>query len=724
MPFVETLDGLEPKSRAEWVAQATAEGDTSLATYSVAAWTALASATGGFNFDEESEAAWTAAASALAALDGDVNAFAESEAAWTADAGAEGYVDINVASVAEWTASATASPTMNEPERFQFQILVNMLADPITGDRMYRQKLTVDGTEFEVADWSFKRSKDSLRQELTITLNDVDQGALITKDSVVTFQVGIGVRPFADANFTWYTLLDGGYANDSSLTMVPPEDGADDFTLLALSSMQRKLNRTPETDLVIYDPNVVAVDESDFRVTYDDYGRAFTTEIVAVPGLTMKLLFEEVLRDRCGFTSVQTNLPTLKWPLSRVDFQGGEAYIKPIAPKIGMYKPSIIENADGSLQIRATRAIYPAGFPTPEGLTLSDTYKRSVATNYLRTDMIEMVYNLWTYEYDYTGTRQDLEQFDSDNDGEHVTTTITTNVIEYYRYSNPTTPIHEETASIQTIVTRDDGWVMENSLEQFYYDGVERIRSSKTLQVPVPDITDPSFPSILQLVQTEEETYEYKAVPFQPSKVYQSRRLKKIFGLIAVNAQNPRIDGTPFREALADSHQRGNLEDGVTIESGPIRDEDETTTIVTKDRVQIRVIETDHLSAMTNPRRSFRQTRVGDIGRSVLVNDQRWMWIFDAENVARTQNFKKTVNIGELPPLEGRKLCKQLLYIDKNLPRTVSDTIDLDPALTEGAVKTLYKRDGTSIGIYEITSVTHRGSEAGHFTDFTAEQVG
>lgn len=724
MPFVETLDDLAPKSRAEWTALATAEGDTSLATFSVAAWIALASATGGFNFNEESEAAWIASATADGALDGDVNSFAESEAAWTAEATAESQIDINVASLAAWTAEASASPTLNEPERFQFQILVNMIAEPITGDRMYRQKLIVDGTEFEVSDWSFKRDKESFRQELTISLNNVDQGALITKDSAVTFQVGIGVRPFADANFTWYTLLDTGYANDSGLTLVPPDDGTDEFTLLALSSMQKKLNLTPTVDLVIYDPNLVAVDEADFRVTYDDYGRAFTTEILAIADLTMKKLLDEVFRDRCGFVSVKTNLPTLKWPLSRIDFQAGEAFAKPIAPKVGMYRPSFIETDAGELQIRATRAIYPAGFPTPESLTLSDAYKRSVTTNYLRTDLIEMVYNLWTYEYDYTSTRQDIETFESDNSGERTTTTITTNVIEYYRYSNPTTPIHEETASIQTIVSRDDGWVLENSLEQFYYNGVDRTRATKTLQVPVPDVSDPSFATILQLVQTEDETYEYKAVPFQPSKKYQSRRLKQTYGLIAVNTAKPRIDGTPFKEALADSHQRGNLEDGVAIESGPIRTEDETTTIVTKDRVQIRVIETDYLSEITNPRRSFRQTRVGDIGRSVLVNDQRWMWIFDAENVERTQNFKKTVNIGELPPLEGRKLCKQLLYIDKNLPRSVSDSIDLDPTLIEGSVKTLTKRDGTSVGVFEITSVTHRGSESGYFTEFTAEQVG
>ena len=121
--------------------------------------------------------------------------------------------------------------------------------------------------------------------------------------------------------------------------------------------------------------------------------------------------------------------------------------------------------------------------------------------------------------------------------------------------------------------------------------------------------------------------------------------------------------------------------------------------------------------------RSWVEQRVGDIGKSALINDQRQLYIFDQENAERTFDFKETVNIGELNPLEGKKLCRQILQRRKLFPKSISDTLNgLDLNLTEGSTRRINDRDGNSLGVYEITGVVFRGDSNNHYTDFEEEQ--
>jgi len=632
--------------------------------------------------------------------------FGEAEVATTITANLTSQLRISAQLQVSTTIEATLTPSLSRAERFEERFIIDRLLPRESG--IYDARLTVDGEVLSIKSYSFKRGKDTIRHELAIELSNPEDGSLITRNSQITFELGV--------DGTYKTILSSGYANESSWDI---RYEGDTFTFVGLTSTQQRLNRTPATNLVLYDPNLVDVDESDFRVIYDDYGRAFETEILAIPNMTMADIFDEIFVERCGFTSWRSNLPTETWRISRIDFNAGEAYLAPLKGRVGMYEPAL-EEIGNTLWIRGTGVPYPSGEPTPETITVSESTRPRVVTNHRRIDVIEMIYNLWTYEYDYTSTRTENSSFSTNNDGEHIITTITRTIQEYYRESQPTLPVHEEPLFIQTVDLRGDGWILENSIERFYYKGTNRIGRRKTMQVPVPTSIAPYTP-VLQSAIWESEDYYWKAHPFRPSQIYLQWRNMWSYGLVADDYANPRADGTPFRESLIDSHRKANFNSSTIITSGPIKSEDEVTSVINKDAVEIRVLKRDHCANICE--RSWTEQRVGDIGKSALVNDQRQLYIFDQENAERTFDFKETVNIGELNPIEGKKLCRQILNRRKLYPKSLSDSLNgLDLNLMEGSTRRINDRDGNSLGIYEITAVTFRGDNNGHFTDFEGVQ--
>lgn len=614
----------------------------------------------------------------------------------------------------ETTIDADLTEQISDAEVFEVLIALDLLTPRPAGGRMYGERLIVDGTELEVREWTAQLKRDGFI-DINVELNNVAQRSLINRDSTVSFEIGYANQPFT--SFTYKTLIDEGFINES--TYQEKGDDFDTFTFTGLSAIHKKLNRTPANGLVVYDPNLVDVDASDFRVIYDDFGRAFTQEILAIPNLTMEKLMTEIYVNRCDFVSVKSTLPVKKWKLSRVDFPAGEPYINAFNQRLGMYYPAYDE-VNGTLWIKGTRVPYPSGSPTPEAITASETMDLQLATDQKRVDVIELIYNLFTYEYDYTSTRSENSAYETDNDGEKVITTINRYIQEYYRESQPSLPIHEEPLRTETTDIRGDGWVMESSTEKFYYKGTNRIARRKFMSVPVPSSSPPYTPSV-NLALTEAENYYWKVHPFKPSQIYQQRRNLWSYGLIAVDTDNPRADGSPFLEALVDSHRKANFQGGMTITSGPIRSEDEITHVISRDAIETYLTKRDHCAKITE--KSYTEQRVGDIGKSALVNDQRSLYVFLEESSNRNLDYKEEMNIGELNPIEGAILARQILNYRKFRPNTIVDEIDgLDAQLIPGATRQIQKADGSSIGIFEIGDVTLRGNESGYYTRFEGIQ--
>src|SRR5436190_5599177 len=297
------------------------------------------------------------------------------------------------------TIAGTLGDQVSEPEIFEALITLDLLMPRPAGGRMYTERLYVDGQLVPVREWQATLKIDGF-VDINIELHDPEQRSLITRTSLIKFEIGLANQPFN--TFEYKTLIEDGYFNESAYQ--ERADDSDTFTFTGLSAIHKKLNRTSANGLVVYDPNLVDVDVSDFRVVYDDFGRPFVPEIVAIPKLTMEKLFHEIYINRCGFNDVFSNLPVRKWSISRVDFPAGRPYLEAFNSRIGMYFPSYDQIGD-DLWIRGTRIPYPAGSPTPETIEASETMDLQLATDHRRVDVIELIFNLFTYEYDYTSQR-------------------------------------------------------------------------------------------------------------------------------------------------------------------------------------------------------------------------------------------------------------------------------------------------------------------------------
>src|SRR5690606_28065225 len=103
----------------------------------------------------------------------------------------------------------------------------------------------------------------------------------------------------------------------------------------------QRLNRTAETNLIIYDPLKVTLDEADFDIIYDTDGRPYTTELLPINQLTLFKLFDEIFENRCDFADWDTNLPD--FAITRADFRAGQPLIATINGIIGTTEPDYNE---------------------------------------------------------------------------------------------------------------------------------------------------------------------------------------------------------------------------------------------------------------------------------------------------------------------------------------------------------------------------------------------
>lgn len=600
---------------------------------------------------------------------------------------------------------------------------IDVLDDAPMDPDLHEVRLRVDGVEVEIDEEGGSFDKSGLGHVLTVRLWDIDDLDLFTPTALVDFGLGkrTGVSTWDEASMIWF-MIGGSPQGDMRSwtgTDLEPDDRA---TITILSSHNEKLNRTSETGLILHDPLRRQIAPTDVITLYDKQQNAYTPEIVPIPNMKLGDAFDELLVTRCGFPGWKSDLPYDKYPIEWIQIEMGEAFVTALNPFIGMF--SIDEqNAvampiiDDKICIFDSTKEWPEGAPAPLEITFDYIIDQlTVSRDRQKTDAIMMHYSGLENNYDIA-----IPMFRDPKTERPAgsNTVVETRIIEleFRKILNRATGAYQVVATWVNIIektTAINGTTVEKSSEQFILNpSIGKTASrAKLIQARMPNL--PSGVGYSLYDETEEaENYTYQLNPFNWKEQFLARKECTITGLIAVDTDNPRIDGEPAFQNAKINYRNNNMISGMAYRYGikgtktekgePLRDGTVRFTEFSSDEVTPSVAYDDT------------SIRAGEIGLSGQIGLEKTMPIFAVDNPTRSTENIIHRGIGVLPIEFGIPLMERILiHLQNNNQNSQFNFEGHHPLIDQGLPIALKNREGVTLGNFLISAPRFTFSAAGN----------
>lgn len=603
---------------------------------------------------------------------------------------------------------STANKTVTEQENSSLQLVVDIRpAAPASKYIEQKARLTVDGSPIPIKSFQYQEPRRAVGANLSVRLARLSDKNSIARNSVIKFEIGTkraGV-------WQWVTKFDSGEltGKDYSIGWATNQP-TDTLSIRAAGDLNKRLSRTPATDLIFYNPAKTTLSQTDFEPIYDTSGRAFSTQLAAA-NLSLHYLFDQIFVTRCGFDSVETNIPN--YQISRADFGFGSGYLSGIAPLVGMFEPVFFVRGN-VLWILDTTAILPAGFPAPRTITPTAYRGLNLSESHQKIDALLLSFSETDSAFDYFTTRLEQKTEESGTYGTLDFTRLETSrtIREYRKSSAPAlvvkTDVRDETKSTYDYQLN----LIGRETNQFFFDAFGRqTRVQKRIEGRVPNFALPNNPVQLLTVREETALTVYAAHPFEPRRQFQKSFIRQIRGLIAVDAENEYLDA-PFKQDFTDAHRAGNLADGITTEFGPLKTVTETQKPQRDGTVKIETQTVDHVRGIViNP---ASETRAGDVSLNGSASKQSRVLVFAEDNAVRSTERVEPFAVGQLPLVFAAPLARRRLKKRQSKTGDVSfDLIGFDETIERGTILTAVGRSAENLGAFLIEGLTVTGDERG-----------
>ncbi len=499
--------------------------------------------------------------------------------------------------------------------------------------------------------------------------------------------------------------------------------GPIDRVVVTLESLHNSRMRvTPELDVIIYDPALETIDETTLEPIRDSSGGYYYPEVIRKPGLDLAYLFQKIFVERCGFASVQTNIPN--YGIKRYDCAAGTSYYEALKGYIGMWDP-LIYSEGNTLWVVDTTMVAPSNLPSGRPFTpkLYQNSSNTATKDHIGGLLLHYIELASQWDY-YTLTTDDPERTGSE-------TTFTETVRQYREYRKRSLPfvvqrraLDKETTEVR-LNNPTFGPLIETIVNDLQYDGAGRISQ----RIRTTDSLLPSSAGIFstQRSETETETYTYLQHPYKQRQIYLATKKYTRTGLMVWNEENAHL-GMPFKQSLKDAHRSGNLTWELLAQPGavrtiPIESRIETARPLRSGDVRVSVIETDELARVVT--RQYTEERAGDIGLSTLVPSQQRMYVYPDDPVNPDDNSRiDPIHIGEVPLGIGLPLARRTLK-QRMKPNGSIDMVGIgfERGMKIGGTVSLYGRNEPGdltleglaryLGEYLITIIRLTGTESG-----------
>lgn len=566
---------------------------------------------------------------------------------------------------------------------------------------IWEPRLKVDGTEVGIRESvRVSESEGSVGESITLTLLDDADRTLFTNSAVIEFGIGRQIAGVWDET-TFEVLLAGAKVSQIGYNIQgAPEAMNDRVSITLISGSVNSLNKTSEKGLIIYDSNRVTINNSDLKSVKDSSGNVFLPDVIAVPGLKLSDLFQEVFVTKCGFNSYKTNIPADDYPIERYQVKMGGRFYDGLKGFIGMFgvKGPAISIIDDDVWIMDTTAPQPAGFPDPKEITIDRPLSINTQTSREQLDGLLVQYVGLTNNYDFTTFRFDYTTESRGN----VVTNIETITVEFRKAGPITSTVVREVKNSENRRSFVGGVEVDSTSEvtEFTPNGwPAHIR--KTTQKLLPLTSNLTGPLVLQNVLTEKEECVYLPHPFKPQTQYLARRSFKSEGLIAVDTVFLTVSGAAYKQSFAEAYRAGNIIESHTFIFGDIKGREESFEPLRSGQVRTRLYEIDKINKIVTVDRLAE--KAGEVGLPGVASSQEELLVLAPGVTLRTSDFIDNFAGGELPLRYLEPLAQRVIVQRQAGAGTVGiPVIAYDKTLRKGIPIKVGDRDGNFLGNFLI----------------------
>jgi hypothetical protein len=588
------------------------------------------------------------------------------------------------------------APTPSTTSRlsFTFDILPNGYND--LAREIWRPRLKVDGVEIRIKGKAVvDEGEDYAGSTLAVNLQKVSDKAAFTSSAVIEFGIGRRISGAWDEATFVPLLTDGEFRSLRHSISGPLHNLKDQVSITIFSKTASKLNKTSETGLIIYDSDRTQINDSDLETIYDKDGNAYTPEVLAIPGLKLSHLSQEVFVTRCGFSGVRSpSIPANDYPILRYQVSMGQRFLEGFSSSIGMYRPAF-RDIDDVLWISDTTLPQPSGFPAPRSVTVDRLTNIDISREPQKLDALLLHFIGLENNYDFTTFK-----FEYPTSSRGRTTTETERItIEFRKITSPTTNvIVREALNIENNRTLFDGNETDNSSNVYEFDSNGRISHRRnTVQKLLPDsgLGYAAFAMQTALVETEE--YSHRAHPFKPGSEFVERRTYRKEGLVAIDNVNRLPNGSPFVMEYVTAVRSNQVTEDTELDVAPFRFAEETAEPLRDGNVRVREFEIDELTGLVI--KDHAEDRAGEISVNGGSSVEKIIPVFAEDNATRSLDRTETMSIDSLPLKYGIPLAKRVLVRKQQTDGTIDLAyIGYDAALAKGVPIAPKDRDGNSLG--------------------------
>lgn len=583
--------------------------------------------------------------------------------------------------------SIEAVPTIRQAERDELRLNVSLLpSEPAANFQEVKARLLCDGEEIPIKRAALDAPPDQIGYRLDVTLARVSDRETVLSSENLEFQTGF----VSGGETSWHTRLSGGKLMNSSFQISWTGDApGDELTLSALSNLSDKLQYSPEKNLTMYDPSRIDQVPENSEILEDTAGNQFPEELVPIMEMRLYDLFEEILVERCGFQSFRSNLPNYRIRIANFDITAG--YFSGIAPHIGQFEPLIFEVDDVIWIVDASISL-PAGFPAPETLSISRYTNLSLSQEFQNLDGFIVIYSE-NDDGDFYVQRieQTTESSGEFGDPNFTETEITRTFRDYRNFSNPQTTIRSELTGETRETYRNSELIGRETLTR-QFDGLGRENGSRlTSEALVPNLNE-NGTLLMQTVRIDDYSVFYAAHPFERGKQIQTRSIRQISGLIAVDEENTYFDQN-FEQPFLEAHQAGNLASGMSTRFGGIKNISESIKVLSSGQVKLETrIEDLVRNVITS---SSSEVKTGDVALNAQTTRQRRVMVLETDQSTRTGKPLQNFAVGELPLQFAVPLARRKIKRAKSSPGNIAAELPgVDLSIKRGSIKLLEQRAG------------------------------
>lgn len=496
------------------------------------------------------------------------------------------------------------------------------------------------------------------------------------------------------------------------------------FSFSTVSGIADKLNLAPDRDLMIYDPNRSPFNATQVESQFDTAGNEYAIEDFPVSGLMLSDLFDEIFVNRCGFSSVVTDIED--FPIKQLSFPMGVSYWQSLKDVLTPFLP-LVEEINNVLYVRDSTLAISSGYPAIPELTISGVIDYSLNAQYSTADAVRLTYQDQTNDYIETSYQILNTQYTEASTGDLIKLERWVLILTKRNNLYPNVIVDQTKDDFLRRHFRNSTLVKLEQISLTWDDYGRITQVAQHTEELVPDLNNPG--SFVWRTGTFEETtnINFQQHPFEPAKQFIQSTTRQRTGLAVVDTDNPdewSISSGEFVQAYEDAKRAGNIKSGQAY-----RDTQSLKTFIEKFEPQRNGLVTyrrnafDHLA--DSDIYNWDEPRAGEVSIDKANNSkQNTLIVLPTDADTKGDGTFYDFDIKEIPLSVGIPLARRVLKKISDYPAKFSgNVIGYDLNIRRGYVFEAKDTNNVSQGYFIVEGYAGQGNEKTHTMSVVASQV-